>query len=97
MRSLTQIPVILTKKELSIIVDCVTVGRITHGNTIKYIKMVASSNFGNFFSVLIGSAWLPYVPMTGLQILIQNLLYDISQIAIPWDRMDEEYLLTPQV
>jgi P-type Mg2+ transporter len=59
--------------------------------------MVASSNFGNVFSVLIASAWLPYVPMTGLQILIQNLLYDISQIAIPWDRMDEEYLLTPQV
>jgi P-type Mg2+ transporter len=46
---------------------------------------------------LITSAWLPYVPMTGLQILIQNLLYDISQIAIPWDRMDKEYLLTPQV
>lgn len=59
--------------------------------------MVASSDFGNVFSVLIASAWLPYVPMTGLQILIQNLLYDISQIAIPWDRMDEEYLLTPQV
>ncbi len=87
--------VILTEKALGIIVDCVTTGRITHGNTIKYIKMVASSNFGNVFSILIASAWLPFEPMTALQILIQNLLYDISQIAIPWDRMDEEYLLEP--
>ena len=87
--------VILTEKALGIIVDCVTIGRITHGNTIKYIKMVASSNFGNVFSILIASAWLPFEPMTALQILIQNLLYDMSQIAIPWDRMDEEYLLEP--
>ena len=58
--------------------------------------MVASSNFGNVFSVLIASAWLPFNPMTGMQILIQNLLYDISQIAIPWDRLDEEYLAVPQ-
>lgn len=85
--------VILTEKALGIIVVCVTTGHITHGNTIKYIKMVASSNFGNVFSILIASAWLPFEPMTALQILIQNLLYDISQIAIPWDRIDEEYLL----
>ncbi|KAI9826699.1 MAG: hypothetical protein M1826_006581 [Phylliscum demangeonii] len=88
--------VILTQKELGIIVDCVLTGRLTHGNTVKYIKMVASSNFGNVFSILIASAWLPYNPMTSLQILIQNLLYDISQIAIPWDRMDEEYLQAPR-
>lgn len=88
--------VILTEKELSIIVDCVVTGRLTHGNTIKYIKMVASSNFGNVFSILIASSWLPFDPMTSLQILIQNLLYDISQIAIPWDRMDPEYLALPQ-
>jgi Mg2+-importing ATPase len=88
--------VILTKKELGIIVDCVTTGRVTHGNTIKYIKMVASSNFGNVFSILIASCWLPFDPMSALQILIQNLLYDISQIAIPWDRMDSEYLAVPQ-
>lgn len=87
--------VILTEKELGIIVDCVTTGRITHGNTVKYIKMVASSNFGNVFSILIASAWLPFEPMTSLQILIQNLLYDISQIAIPWDHMDEEYIQVP--
>lgn len=64
--------------------------------SIKYIKMVASSNFGNVFSILIASSWLPFDPMTSLQILIQNLLYDISQIAIPWDRMDPEYLALPQ-
>jgi len=58
--------------------------------------MVASSNFGNVFSILIASCWLPFDPMTSLQILIQNLLYDISQIAIPWDRMDAEYLAVPQ-
>lgn len=64
--------------------------------SIKYIKMVASSNFGNVFSILIASSWLPFDPMTSLQILIQNLLYDISQIAIPWDSMDPEYLALPQ-
>jgi Mg2+-importing ATPase len=88
--------IILTEKKLSIIVDCVVTGRITHGNTIKYIKMVSSSNFGNVFSILAASAWLPFDPMSSLQILIQNLLYDISQIAIPWDRMDADYLATPK-
>jgi Mg2+-importing ATPase len=58
--------------------------------------MVASSSFGNVFSILIASCWLPYSPMSALQILIQNLLYNISQIAIPWDRMDEEFLAMPQ-
>lgn len=87
---------ILTEKGLDIVVSSVRVGRLTHGNTIKYIKMVTSSNFGNVFSVLVSSAWLPYEPMSSLQILMQNLLYDISQIAIPWDRMDEEYLTTPK-
>lgn len=88
--------VILATKSLSIVVDGVRTGRITHGNSIKYIKMVASSNFGNVFSVMVASAWLPYEPMTALQILMQNLLYDISQIALPWDRMDEEYLTMPK-
>ncbi|KND89115.1 Magnesium-transporting ATPase, P-type 1 [Tolypocladium ophioglossoides CBS 100239] len=87
---------ILTEKGLGIIVSSVRTGRITHGNTIKYIKMVASSNFGNVFSVLAASAWLPFTPMLSLQILAQNLLYDVSQIAIPWDRVDPEYLQTPK-
>ncbi|KAG6032795.1 hypothetical protein E4U41_007125 [Claviceps citrina] len=87
---------VLTEKGLHIMVTCVTTGRLTHGNTIKYIKMVASSNFGNVFSVLAASAWLPFTPMTGMQLLAQNLLYDFSQIAIPWDRVDPEYLKTPK-
>ncbi|KAM0325134.1 hypothetical protein ACHAQA_007673 [Verticillium albo-atrum] len=88
--------VILTEKGLDIIIDGVRIGRVTQGNSMKYIKMVASSNFGNVFSILIASSWLPFTPMSSLQLLAQNLLYDISQIAIPWDRMDEEYLEKPK-
>lgn len=88
--------IVLTEKGLDIMVTSVTTGRLTHGNTIKYIKMVASSNFGNVFSMLAASAWLPFTPMLGIQLLAQNLLYDISQIAIPWDRVDPEYLKTPK-
>jgi Mg2+-importing ATPase len=58
--------------------------------------MVASSNFGNVFSLLISSAWVPFNPMTPLQILVQNVLYDVSQIGIPWDHVDPEYLGVPQ-
>ncbi|TQV95429.1 Mg-transporting ATPase [Cordyceps javanica] len=87
---------ILTEKGLAIIVESVTIGRVTHANSIKYIKMVLSSNFGNVFSILAASAWLPFTPMTNLQILAQNLLYDISQIAIPWDKVDAEFLESPK-
>ncbi|TVY92669.1 Magnesium-transporting ATPase, P-type [Lachnellula willkommii] len=87
--------IILTKKELSIIVDSVIIGRTTQGNTIKYIKVVFSSNFGNILSVLIAVSWIPFQPMTGLQLLIGGLLYEISQLAIPWDSMDPEYLAAP--
>ncbi len=58
--------------------------------------MTASSNFGNVFSVLVASAFIPFLPMLPIQLLVQNLLYSISQIAIPWDTMDEEYLRKPQ-
>jgi len=58
--------------------------------------MAASSNFGNVFSVLVASVWLPFLPMLAIHLLIQNLLYDISQIGIPFDRMDEEYLEKPR-
>jgi P-type Mg2+ transporter len=58
--------------------------------------MVMSSNFGNVFSVLIASAWLPYQPMQPIQIIIQNLLYDISQMTLPWDGMNAEYLAQPK-
>jgi P-type Mg2+ transporter len=71
-------------------------GRRTFGNIIKYIKMTASSNFGNMFSVVVASAFLPFLPMLAIQILINNLLYDISQISMPWDRMDEDWLRIPR-
>lgn len=71
-------------------------GRKTFGNMIKYIKMTASSNFGNMFSVLAASAFLPFLPMLPIHLLLQNLFYDISQLSIPWDKMDKEYLRKPQ-
>lgn len=87
---------ILLEKSLMVLVKGVRLGRLTYGNTIKYIKMAASSNFGNVFSVLIASAWLPFLPMTPLQILTQNLLYDFSQVAIPWDNCDPDFLCIPR-
>ncbi|ORX89798.1 magnesium-translocating P-type ATPase [Basidiobolus meristosporus CBS 931.73] len=88
--------IILLEKDLMVLVDGVIRGRITYGNTIKYIKMAISSNFGNVFSMLVASIWLPFLPMLPIQVLVQNLLYDISQIAIPWDRMDQDFLNTPK-
>lgn len=78
------------------LVTAVRTGRRTHGNTIKYIKMAASSNFGNCFSLLVAAGWLPFLPAGSLQILTQGLLYDISQLAIPFDRMDDSWLKYPQ-
>jgi Mg2+-importing ATPase len=86
----------LLEKDLMVLKSGVALGRVTFGNIIKYIKMAASSNFGNMFSMLGASALLPFLPMLAGQILVQNLLYDVSQIAIPWDRMDEEYVETPR-
>lgn len=87
---------IMLEKSLDVLEDGVVEGRRVFGNIIKYIKMTASSNFGNVFSVLVASAFLPFLPMLPIQLLTQNLLYSISQIAIPWDNMDEEYLERPQ-
>ncbi|WP_423974615.1 magnesium-translocating P-type ATPase [Kaistella sp.] len=87
--------IILLEKDLMVLQKGVVYGRRTHGNIIKYIKMTASSNFGNMFSVLGASALLPFLPMLPIQILINNLLYDFSQISIPWDRMDADYIETP--
>lgn len=89
--------IILLEKDLIVLEDGVLEGRKTFGNITKYIKMTASSNFGNMFSVMIASAFLPFLPMLPIQILIQNLLYDISQTTIPFDRMDKEYLKKPRV
>lgn len=88
--------IILLEKSLMVLEDGVMTGRTTFGNIIKYIKMTASSNFGNVLSVLAASAFLPFLPMLPLQLLIQNLCYDISQLSIPWDRMDREYLAEPR-
>lgn len=88
--------IILLEKDLMVLRKGVVYGRRTFGNIIKYIKMTASSNFGNMFSMLGASAFLPFLPMLPIHLLIQNLLYDISQISIPWDRMDEEFLQKPQ-
>jgi P-type Mg2+ transporter len=88
--------IILLEKSLLVLEEGVLLGRQTYGNTIKYIKMAASSNFGNVFSVLVASVWLPFLPMRAIHLLIQNLLYDISQIGIPFDRMDEDYLTRPR-
>ncbi|MFJ6563692.1 magnesium-translocating P-type ATPase [Streptomyces sp. NPDC091412] len=88
--------IILLEKDFTVLEQGVLQGRQTFGNTIKYIKMTASSNFGNVFSVLVASAFIPFQPMLPLHLLVQNLSYDISQLATPWDRMDPEYLRKPR-
>jgi Mg2+-importing ATPase len=88
--------IILLEKNLLVLEEGVLLGRQTYGNTIKYIKMTASSNFGNVLSVLVASVWLPFLPMLAIQLLIQNMLYDISQVGIPFDQMDQDYLEKPR-
>ncbi len=88
--------IILLEKSLMVLEEGVLEGRRTFVNMLKYIKMTASSNFGNVFSVLVASAFLPFLPMLPLQLLVQNLLYDISQSAIPFDNVDAELLQAPQ-
>lgn len=88
--------VILLEKDLKVIGDGIIEGRKTYANMIKYIKMTASSNFGNMFSVLIASAFLPFLPMMPVHLILLNLIYDVSCIAIPWDNVDPEYLLEPR-
>jgi Mg2+-importing ATPase len=88
--------IILLEKSLLVLDQGVIEGRKVFGNIIKYIRMGASSNFGNMFSVIGASAWLPFLPMAPVQILTNNLLYDFSQTAIPTDNVDEEYLAKPR-
>ncbi|CAA0159904.1 magnesium-translocating P-type ATPase [Acinetobacter baumannii] len=87
---------ILLEKSLMVLEKGVIEGRRTFANMLKYIKMTASSNFGNVFSVLIASAFIPFLPMLPIHLLIQNLLYDVSQIVIPFDNVDEELIAKPQ-
>jgi Mg2+-importing ATPase len=88
--------IILLEKSLLVLDEGVVEGRKVFGNIVKYIRMGASSNFGNMFSVIGASAWLPFLPMAPVQVLTNNLLYDFSQTAIPTDNVDAEYLLQPR-
>lgn len=88
--------IILLEKDLLVLENGVIEGRKTFGNIVKYIKMGASSNFGNMFSMTGASIFLPFLPMTPIQILLNNFLYDLSQTAIPTDRIDAEYLTQPR-
>ncbi len=89
--------IILLEKSLNVLVDGVIEGRTVFKNMMKYIMMTLSSNFGNVFSVLVASAFLPFLPMLSMQILVQNLIYNFSQLAMPWDRVDEEQIMKPVI
>ena len=84
---------IMLERDLNVIVEGVFEGRRTFGNIMKYIMMGTSSNFGNMFSMAGASIFLPFLPMLPVQILLNNLLYDVSEIPIPLDTVDEEYLV----
>ena len=88
--------IILLEKSLMVLEEGVLKGRETFGNIMKYLNMTASSNFGNVFSVLVASAFIPFLPMLSIHLLLQNLMYDISQLALPWDKMDKEFLRKPR-
>ena len=88
--------IILLENSLLILEQGVMEGRRVFGNIIKYIKMAASSNFGNMFSVVGASAFLPFLPMLPIQVLTNNLLYDFSQTTIPTDEVDAEWLTKPR-
>src|SRR5699024_5628052 len=88
--------VILLEKDLMILEKGIILGRKVFGNIMKYINATTSSNFGNMFSVLIASIFLPFLPMLPMQLLFLNLLYDISCMSMPWDNVDEEYLKAPK-
>ncbi|MBC7444497.1 MAG: magnesium-translocating P-type ATPase [Polaromonas sp.] len=87
--------IILLERSLMVLEEGVVEGRKTFANMLKYIRMTASSNFGNVFSVLIASVFLPFLPMLPLQLLVQNLLYDVSQITVPFDNVDAELVTQP--
>jgi len=88
--------IILLEKSLLVLEDGVVEGRQVFGNIVKYVKMAASSNFGNMFSVVGASLLLPFLPMAPLQIMINNLLYDFSQLGIPTDQVDADFLEKPR-
>ncbi|KAJ0984648.1 hypothetical protein J5N97_003004 [Dioscorea zingiberensis] len=88
--------IILLKKDLNVLVSGVELGRLTYGNTMKYIKMSLVANVGSIISLLIATIFLQFEPLSPGQLLIQNFLYNLGQIAIPWDKMEEKYMKAPQ-
>ncbi|TQE07434.1 hypothetical protein C1H46_006949 [Malus baccata] len=88
--------IILLEKDLNVLIAGVEHGRLTFGNTMKYIKMSVIANLGSVLSILIATLVLKYEPLTPKQLLMQNFLYSVGQIAIPWDKMEEEYVKVPQ-
>ena len=88
--------IVLLEKDLMVLEEGIIEGRKTYANMIKYIKMTASSNFGNMFSVLAASALLPFLPMMSVHLIFLNLIYDLSCTAIPWDNVDEEFIAIPR-
>ena len=88
--------VVLLEKDLMVLERGVIEGRRTYANMIKYIKLTASSNFGNMLSVLAACAFLPFLPMASIHLILLNLIYDISCTAIPWDNVDKEFLKIPR-
>jgi len=88
--------VILLEKDLMVLEKGIIEGRKTYANMIKYIKMTASSNFGNMLSVLVASAFLPFIPMLPIHLIVLNLIYDLSCTAIPWDNVDKEFIAVPR-
>ena len=88
--------VVLLEKDLMVLEKGVIEGRRTYANMIKYIKLTASSNFGNMLSVLAACAFLPFLPMASIHLILLNLIYDISCTAIPWDNVDKEFLRIPR-
>ncbi len=88
--------IILLEKDLMVLEHGIECGRRTYANMIKYVKMTVSSNFGNIFSVLVAALFLPFLPMTAVQLLLLNLIYDLACTAVPWDNVDEQAVARPR-
>ncbi|UKD58153.1 magnesium-translocating P-type ATPase [Amycolatopsis sp. FU40] len=87
---------VLLERDLGVLARGVAEGRRTLGNTLKYVNITAASNFGNVLSVLAASAFLPFLPILPIQLVVSNLLYDLAQLALAWDRVDDDYLSKPR-
>ncbi len=88
--------IIILKQSLKVVYDGVIEGRRVYGNIIKYMKMALSADFGDVFSIMIASIFIPFLPLLPIQMLLQDFIYDFSQIGIPYDNVDSEFLLKPK-